>query len=192
MTTLQVQSQIIRGSTPLWLSLLCSKQGMMLEQNLPSYPISHSRYELAFPPQWKSIPTASHCRAWEQPSKEIHIRWNYSYTSPKQTWNLKMDPWKRRFLLGFPSFPGSMLNLGGVSSMTWFESLLEFSIAPSNSWPRNILGEAFCGLRDAMDGKGFSKLCKAGRDVFFWELEKKTSVLRTCIHVKLGKGLSIL
>ena len=59
----------------------------------------------------------------------------------------------------------------------------EFSIAPSNSWPQKILGKAFCGLRDAMDGKGFSKLCKAGSFFlfFFGEVVKK--------HVKLGKGL---
>ena len=31
----------------------------------------------------------------------------------KLTWNLKMNPWKRRFQLK-PSFSGSMLILGGV------------------------------------------------------------------------------
>ena len=35
----------------------------------------------------------------------------------KQTWNLKMDPWKRRFLLVSPSFPGSMFVLGSVYKM---------------------------------------------------------------------------
>ena len=32
------------------------------------------------------------------------------------TWNLKINPWKRRFRTWKPSFSGSMLNFGGVSS----------------------------------------------------------------------------
>ena len=36
---------------------------------------------------------------------------------PKQTWNLKKDPWKRRFLLVSPPFPGSMLIFGSASAM---------------------------------------------------------------------------
>ena len=52
--------------------------------------------------------------AREPPSKEIHIRWNYSYTPPKQTWNLKMDPWKRRFQFSKPIISRFHVEIWGV------------------------------------------------------------------------------
>ena len=79
-----------------------------------------------------------------------------------------MDPWKRRFQFSKPSFPGSMLNLGGVSSNDLLPIIVGLEpygvghCSPANSCPKKNSREAFCGLRDAMDGKGFSKLWKAG------------------------------
>ena len=45
------------------------------------------------------------------------------YTPQKQTWNLKMDPWKFGDSYWKPSFPGSMLNLGGVRYDTSLKEL---------------------------------------------------------------------
>ena len=46
----------------------------------------------------------------------------HSVHPPKQTWNLKMDPWKRRFLLETIISRFQPLILGGVSSTKFHDS----------------------------------------------------------------------
>ena len=60
---------------------------------------------------WWQKPTIQPKRKNTNPQNLYPNRWFFIHP-PKQTWNLKMDPWKRRFL---PSFPGSMLSFGGVN-----------------------------------------------------------------------------
>ena len=48
------------------------------------------------------------------PGLKIYFLLKIGIHPPKQTWNLKMDPWNLGDSYWKPSFPGSMLIFGGV------------------------------------------------------------------------------
>ena len=55
---------------------------------------------------------------WQSEKSHHPMGWNgMKSVHPRNlTWNLKRNPWKRRFRTWKPSFSGSMLNFGGVSN----------------------------------------------------------------------------